>query len=156
MESERELMKSALLEGLDYYYYYYYYYCCYIYLCELFPPDLVEGLSLESEWQQVSSGLQDFFFSMLTDLNNAEDCMVSILPLISNCSNLLSRPLWIVPSASTATGITTTNIFYFFFLFFGKVPIFIYIFVFFHFNSFISTVLKLKKVTLLKKTCRLN
>ena len=27
---------------------------------ELFKPALADGLSLESEWQQVSSGLQDF------------------------------------------------------------------------------------------------
>ena len=40
----------------DYYYYYYYYYL----LIRVFISAQADGLSLEIEWQQVSSSLQDF------------------------------------------------------------------------------------------------
>ena len=42
---------SSLIFFLRYYYYYYY--------CEIFAPAVIGGLSLESGWEQISSGLQD-------------------------------------------------------------------------------------------------
>ena len=47
--------------GLCIYYYYYYYYYYYFIPSEFFAPTLTGGFYLESEWQQVSSGLQDSF-----------------------------------------------------------------------------------------------
>ena len=47
-----------LLAYYHYYYYYYYYYHCFS-PCEFFIPTSAGGLSLESEWQQVSSRLPD-------------------------------------------------------------------------------------------------
>ena len=61
---------------------------CYFSSCEFFTPLLTGGFSLESEWQQVTSDLQDS--SLLADFN-CTVILVSILPLILNSFSLLSK-----------------------------------------------------------------
>ena len=64
---------------------------------------------MESEWQQVSSDLQDSsqYFS------RSQQCwIVTILLLISNASSFFSKPFRTVPSAPTTIGITITRIFH--------------------------------------------
>ena len=56
--------KSTILQiffffFVDYYKVYYYYYYYYYYSLEFFTSALANGFSLETEWQQVSSSLQD-------------------------------------------------------------------------------------------------
>ena len=48
------------------------------------------------------------FLSIPADLSKIVVWMVAILPLISNSSNLLSKPLVTVPSKQTTSGITAT------------------------------------------------
>ena len=81
----------------------------YITNCEFFLPALVDGLSLESEWQQVSSSFH------LTDFNNVVVWMVSARPPISNSFSPFTKPLGIVPSAPITIGITVTFMFHSFF-----------------------------------------
>ena len=50
--------------------------------------------------------------SILADLNNTVFWIVSILPLVSNSLNPLSKALWTVPSAPTTIGIIVTLMFY--------------------------------------------
>ena len=45
-----------------------------------------DGLSLEFEWQQISSGLLGYLI-MQADINNIDFCMFSNIPLISNTTN---------------------------------------------------------------------
>ena len=68
--------------------------CCYYYYrcspSKSFTSALTDSLSLESKWQQVSSGLQGSS-QFLADLNNAVVWMVLILSLISNSFGPLSK-----------------------------------------------------------------
>ena len=66
--------------------------------------------------------------TILADLNNDAVWMVSICPAISNSSNLLSKPLWTVPSAPITIGITVTHMF----------QVLISLFTFFQFYSVVS------------------
>ena len=56
-------------------------------LLATFRPTLVDGLSLELEWQQVSRTL----LSILTDLDNALVRMVSVFPTISKSSSPINK-----------------------------------------------------------------
>ena len=56
------------------------------------------------------------FHSILTDLNNAVDWMVLILPPVSNSSSLSSKFFRTIPSAPTTISITVTFTYYIFFL----------------------------------------
>ena len=71
--------------------------------CKFFSAVIADSFSLESDWQQVSSGYQDS-----SDLNNAIIWMVSSLRLISNSSSLFYKLLSIVPCAPNTTGIIVT------------------------------------------------
>ena len=81
----------------------------YITLDEFFSPALADGLSLDSEWQQVSSGLQDSSqysgwsqkCCTLDSLGSSSD---------SNSSRPLTKPLGIVLSTTITFGITITFI----------------------------------------------
>ena len=74
--------------------------------CELFIPILAGGLSLESEWYQVSSCLQ---YSC-----HFQQCwsLVLILSLISNFSSPFFKYFGTAPSIPTTIGITITLMFY--------------------------------------------
>ena len=69
---------------------------------------LADGLSIESQWQQVSSNL----LSILADLNNAAVWMVSARPLISNSSSSFTKTSGIVSSAPITIDITVIFMFY--------------------------------------------
>ena len=86
-----------------YYYYYYYYY----YYCEFFTPVLVDSLSLESEWQQISSGLQD---SSQYSSRSHQCCSEEYLDSSSDFqfSSLFSCPSKTITSSPTTIGITVT------------------------------------------------
>ena len=75
---------------------------------EFFTPALDNGLSQESEWQQVSSDLQIFrtLLIILAHLYNAVVWMVSACPPISNSFSPFTNPLGIVPCALITIGIT--------------------------------------------------
>ena len=68
---------------------------------------LADGFSLASEFQQIFFSLSDYS-SYSSDLNNAEDCMVSACLLISKLSSSFTNPLTIVPSAPIIIIITVT------------------------------------------------
>ena len=68
--------------------------------------------------------------SILAILNNVSDRMLSTLPLISNSSGSISKPLGTIPSAQTTIGITVTFMFHSFCSFFGKVQVLTYSFSF--------------------------
>ena len=70
-------------------------------------------------------------FSIVADLNNFVVCMISIPSLISNSSNLCSKPFGALPNEPTANGISITLMFEFF----GKVQVFFYLFTFLYFHS---------------------
>ena len=73
---------------------------------KFFTPALADILSLESEWQQVSLGLQD---SPQYSDQSKQCCniwMVFFCSLIFNSFSLLSKTLWIVPSMPVTIGIT--------------------------------------------------
>ena len=74
-------------------------------------PELADGLSLESERQQVSRT----FLCILASLNNAVVWIASTPPLISNSYNPLTKPLGTIPSAPVIIGITVTIMFHSFF-----------------------------------------
>ena len=69
-----------------------------IYLLEFFTSALADGLSLEFEWQQVSSSLQSesHLLSILAILNNAVVWMVSTHPPNSKSSCPFSNPFSLV------------------------------------------------------------
>ena len=100
-------------------------------LWEFFAPALADGLSLESEWQQVSSSLQDL---PQYSLKYAVDWIVSARPLISKSYNPFTNSLRIVRSAPITIGITVTFMFNIF-LFSGKVLVLnsLFAFSYFHF-----------------------
>ena len=62
---------------------------------EFFTLAIADGPSLESEWHQISSSLQD----SLADLSNAAVWMVSTLPFISKSSIPFINPMVTVPRA---------------------------------------------------------
>ena len=76
--------------------------------CEFFTTALADGLSLESEWQQVSRTL----FSIQAKLNNAAVWVILAHPPISNSSRPLTKPLGIVLSTSVTMGVipVVTNV----------------------------------------------
>ena len=96
---------SELSWTIYYYYYYYYYYYITPYL--LFTPVLLDGLSLESEWQHVLLGFQDLF-SILVDLDNAVVWKVLSHPPFSNYFSSFSKPLEAIQSEPITIGITVT------------------------------------------------
>ena len=93
------------------------------------------GLSLKSEWQQVS-------FDLLNSLNNLADIkstmiwMPSFIPLISCLPNFLYQLLWTILRASTTIGFNITYMFMFH-CFFNSLLRSMYLFFFSH--SFIFT-----------------
>ena len=76
--------------------------------CEFFTLVLAGGLSLESEWQRVSSGLQD----SSKYSNNVLVWMILILSLISNSFSLFFKLLGTIPRAPTTNSITVTLMFH--------------------------------------------
>ena len=88
--------------------------CYYITRCEFCSPPLADGLPLEFELLQVSSGLKDSS-NILADLNNAIVWMVPARLPIFNSSSLLTKPSLIAPSAPTTIGISVTFMFRSFF-----------------------------------------
>ena len=82
---------------------------------KFFKSALADGFSLKSEWQQVSSGIQDTS-QYLVDLNNTVFKMVLAHTSISNFSNPLIKPLGTVPSTPITIGITITFQFHSFFV----------------------------------------
>ena len=88
-------------------YYYYHYFAPY----KFFTPALADGLLLESEWQQVSSSLQD------TSQYSGQSVvwMVLVCPPIPNSFNLLTKPLEAFPSTPIIISITVTFMFHRFF-----------------------------------------
>ena len=91
---------------------------------EFFTSALVDGLSLEFEWQQVSSSLHD------SSQYSVVVWMVSPCPLISKSSSLFNHSMT-VPRASITVGINATFMFHSFFHFPSKVSVFIFLFTFF-------------------------
>ena len=79
-----------------------------IYHLLAFTPALTGDLSLYSD--RKSPQISRTLLSILANLNNTVVRMVSVLPLISICSNLLFKPLGIVLSTPTAIGVTVTLI----------------------------------------------
>ena len=88
----------------------------------------------DSKFPQVSGTR----LSILTDLNNAVDLMVSTCPLISKSTSHFTNSLGIVPSGPITIGITVTFISIVFFLFSSKVEVLISLFAFFYFYSVVS------------------
>ena len=85
-----------------------------IYLLEFFTSALADGLSLEFEWQQVFSSLQDSSqYSRL--LNNVVVWKVSTRPPTSKSSSPFSNPLVTVPNTPITISIIVTSIFHSFF-----------------------------------------
>ena len=82
-----------------------------IYSLEFFTSALTDGLSLEFEWQQVSSSL----LSILAVLNNAVVWMVSTRPPTFKSSSLFDNPLVTVPKAPITIGKIVTFEFHSFF-----------------------------------------
>ena len=80
-------------------------------LREFFTSVLVDGLSLEFAWQQVSRN----FLCNLAVLNNVVVCIVSTRPLISNSSCPFNNHLVTVPKAIITIGIIVTFMFHSFF-----------------------------------------
>ena len=78
----------------------------FLFLCEFSTLVLADGLSLEFEWQQVSSSLQDS-----SHLNNALIWMVSTRPLTSKSSSPWINLLVTVPRVPITSGITVTFMF---------------------------------------------
>ena len=69
---------------------------------EFFTPALANGFSLESEWQQVSTSLQDFYqYSSWSQC-----CNLDGFHTFSKSSSPCTNPLVTVPSAPVLTGIT--------------------------------------------------
>ena len=90
--------------------------------------------------QRQDSRVSRFFLTILADLSNIVVLIVSLIPLNSSCSNLLSKPLGTNSSAPAMIGITVTymfnNLFCLFWLF-----CFVLFFVFCLFFSFFYLVL---------------
>ena len=82
-----------------------------IYSLEFFTSAIVDGLSLEIEWQQVSWSL----FSILAVFNNAVVSMVSTRPPTSKSSSPFNNPLDTVPKTPITIGIISTFMFHSFF-----------------------------------------
>ena len=70
---------------------------------EFFTPTFADDLSMETEWQQVFSGLLDSIY-LLSDLNNSVDWMVLILPLLFTPFRVFhSRVSWWLHTSVWAT-----------------------------------------------------
>ena len=79
---------------------------------EFFASTLADCLSLEFEWQQVSSSLRTLL-SIMADLNNVVVVwMISIRTLISKSSSPCINPLVLVPRAPIIIGIIVTYMFH--------------------------------------------
>ena len=113
-----------------YYYYYYYYWFCIL--------PLAHCISLQSEWRQVSSSLQDSFEYSSRSYQFFFFCIFSILLMIS-CSYRLFK------NSGSHSKRTTYSwhqhhpdvLFWFFFQFFGKVLVYVNHFSLFHFHSLV-------------------
>ena len=103
---------------------------------EFFTSALADGLSLEFEWQQVSSSLQDS--SQYSGRSQQRCRMVSTRPPTSKFSSPFNSPLVIVPNALITIGIIATFKFHRFFKFPSKVEVLNLLFTFFHFYSVVS------------------
>ena len=116
-----------LLHPVVYYYYYYAH-------CEFFTSASADGLSQESEWQQVSSCFRD---SSQYSVRSQQCCSldVSARPPISNSSSHLSKPLWTVPNSPTTIGIFLHSYVPQFFKFSSKVQVLVSVFAFYDFHS---------------------
>ena len=101
-----------------------------IYSFEFFSSALADGLSLEFEWQQVSSRI---LLSILAVLNNVVVWMVYTRPPTSNFSSPFSNSLVTVPNAPITIGIIVTGMFHSFCQFPSKVEVLILLFIFFQF-----------------------
>ena len=112
--------------GIYHYYYYHYYY--YFIRCEFFTPALVSWHSVQSRWQQVLSGSQDFSeysgrpqqCNNLDGLNSSFDFRFFL--------SFFPKPFGTTPSALITFGITVIL------MFSGKVHVFVYLFAFLDFH----------------------
>ena len=109
------------------------YYNYYFTSCEFFTPELADGLSLESEWQQVSSGLQGVAqysskSQQCCSLDGLDSSLfkISYSPPLQALRNITSTPI--------TTGITIILIFSQFSKFPGKVQVLVSLFAFFDFH----------------------
>ena len=75
---------------------------------EFFTSVLADGLSLETEWQQISMTLN----SILANLRNVVIWIASARPLISKSSSLFTNPLVTVPRAPITISTTVTFLFH--------------------------------------------
>ena len=111
---------------------------------DFFTPAQTDFFLLKSEWQQISSDVQDS--SKHPNFFSAVVWMVSALPLIDSSTSLFSKLLETVPKALNMISIIVTFKFHNFFLLSGNVSVFfnysfIYLFIYsFIFVSFIFTV----------------
>ena len=98
-------------------------------LLEFFTSVLADGLSLEFEWQQVSSSLQD---SSRYSGRSQQCCHLDSLYPSTNFQVLqaFNNPLVIVPKATITIGTIVTFMFYSFFQFSSKVEVLILLFTF--------------------------
>ena len=77
-----------------------------LFLWVFFTGALANGITADSEWQQVSSDIQDSP-QYSDDINEAEVLMVYLRPLIFKASNIpCTNPLMIMPSTLITIGIT--------------------------------------------------
>ena len=103
-EKRHQALVVLELSKFEHYYYYYYHYESSSHKRELMV------FSLESEWVNIFSSLQDSF--QYSVFNNAVPWMVSTRPLISKSSSLSTNPLVTVPRAPITIGITVTFMFH--------------------------------------------
>ena len=107
---------------------------------------LTDGFSLEFEWQQVSSSLQDTL-RILAVLSNAVIWIVSTRPPTSKSSRPFNNPSVIVPNAPITIGTIVTFMLYSFFQFSSKVQVLI---LFSHSFRFILWFARTAKSTILQ------
>ena len=116
-------------------YYYYYYY--YLLLFEFSTPALADGFSLEFEWQQVSSSLQD-----LSQYSGRSQYCRSFDGLLSSCNFQVLQSLHqFLVDCTMRTDYNWYNRHFYvpqFFQFPSKVHVLIFLFTFFQFYSVVS------------------
>ena len=108
--------------------------------CKIFKPVLVDGLSLESEWLQVSSSLQEFsqYYGQYQQYWHLDSLGFSF---DIQLSGLLTKPVGTFVSSPIAIGITVTFLFHSSFSSLGIFLILdqlISLFFFFYFYSVVS------------------
>ena len=82
---------------------------------EFFTFVLADGFSLEFEWKQISSSLQDFFLNILVVLNNAVVWMVPTRPSNTKLFSSFNNTILTVTKAPITIGMIVTFMFYSFF-----------------------------------------